>query len=208
MKIYSLFLFIVTTLFITPNVFADSPLTSTDFNTAYSHLNIIKLAKDADGKLSKELTDYLMDANNPIDVKMAIVNGLGWKISGQKNSLIFYEALEKYYGYEELYEFMEKGSAANLLTMAYLLAMDNYFNVKMAYDIARVAVVKNKNSYTANIIYGLIKAQTNLKDRENWCAVYNATDAVRKDKSLVMDMNESAKNIIFKYMDGYKRYCD
>ena len=208
MKTYSLFLFFVATLFIAPNIFADSPLTSTEFNSAYSHLNIVRLAKNADGLLTKELTDYLMDANNPIDVKMAVVNGLGWKISGQKNSLIFYQAIEKHYGYKEFNVFVEKGSAEDLLTMAYLLAMDNYFDVKMAHDIASIAVAKNKNSYTNNIIYGLIKAQINLVDRDNWCAVYSATDAVRKDKSLVMDMNENAKNIIFKYMDIYKEYCD
>lgn len=208
MKIYSLFLFIATTLFITPTVFADSPLTSTDFNIAYNHLKIVQLATDANGLLSKELTDYLIDTNHPIDVKMAVVNGLGWKMSGQRNSLIFYEALEKYYGYEELHVFMEKGSAEDLLTMAYLLAMDNYFDVKMAFEIASTAVVKNKKSYTANIIYGLIKAQINLDDQDNWCAVYKATDTVAEDRSLVMDMNGNARKIIFEYMDRYKEYCN
>ena len=69
-----------------------------------------------------------------------------------------------------------------------------------------VDVFKQTKSYTFNIIRGLIKAQV-LFDH-SWCSVWQATNDVRINKDLTIDMNAEAIRIIFEYMDLYKEDCN
>ncbi len=86
--------------------------------------------------------------------------------------------------------------------MAYLQALDNYFDVSQAIIFAEQALTKNPKSYTFNIICALIKAQ--LAFDSDWCKVYSLTNEVRLYESLFKDMDEEAIKIIFEYMDLYK----
>ncbi len=188
------------------NLIADSPLTSTNFSRAYQNENIIVNALKVNGKLSKELLNYLVDENNPIDVKMALINALGWDFNGQTNSQKFLKYLLKIKGYSSVSDFMKNGSSDDLLCLGYLRAMDNYFDVDEALSYVEIALSKNPTSYTYNIISGLIKAQQLLdKDR---CKLYNSMDIIRHNTSLDTDMREGAVNIIFEYIDLYKDSCD
>ncbi len=63
---------------------ADSPLTSTEIYKAYDKLPIIQLAGNSKGLLTEELIKYLADNGNPTDVKIALINRLGWDIKGKK----------------------------------------------------------------------------------------------------------------------------
>ena len=65
---------------------ADSPLTSTTFSTAYEQEDIIVVAKAAKSRITGPLLNYLVDASNPIEMKMAVINQLGWNFKGQKNA--------------------------------------------------------------------------------------------------------------------------
>lgn len=109
-------------------------------------------------------------------------------------------------GTREKDDLLKKADAAELLCLAYLQAMDNYFEVDEAIVYAETAVSKNPKSFTYNMICALIKAQQAMD--VDWCTVFNLTDRVRKDKSLQMDMNQEAINIIFEYMDLYKDDCN
>ena len=86
--------------------------------------------------------------------------------------------------------------------MAYLKALDDYFDVDEAIVYAKKATGKNKNSYTTNIICALIEAQKAMGS--DWSEVYNLTNNVRLNRSLNRDMKEEAVKIIFEYMDLYK----
>ena len=75
--------------------------------------------------------------------------------------------------------------------------------------MANKAVEKNKTSrqsYTFHIIRGLIKAQS-LFDSD-WCLLWKATNTVRTNQDLKMDMRKQAIAIIFDYMDLYKGDCE
>jgi hypothetical protein len=63
---------------------ADSPLTSTEIYKAYDKLPIILLAGNSKGLLIEELIKYLVEKDNPTDVKVALINRLGWDIKGKK----------------------------------------------------------------------------------------------------------------------------
>lgn len=192
------------------DVRADSPLTSTNISEAYKDLPIIIIASKSEGVLTVELIEYLLDKENPIDIKMALINELGWDIDGKNNAEIFLEHLKTNNYYDSEKDFLENGKGYELLSMAYLKALDDYFNVRKALAYAEKAIVRKPNSYTFNILKGIIEAQTFMGgpgQPRDWCKLYQATDIVRLNKALEIDMNTNAIKIIFDYMDSYQDYC-
>ena len=117
-------------LLISQNIFADSPLTSTAFSKAYKDSKIVQLASQAEGKLNKELMDYLIDKKNPIELKVALINELSWDFNGKNNSELLSEYLKKNKN-------INKASADILICYAYLKALDNYFEVDEAITYAQ-----------------------------------------------------------------------
>ena len=69
------------TLSIVPG-FADSPLTSTDFYRAYLDVPIVKKAADNPNKLTKEIMEYLYNDKNPLVIRIALINAVGWNFDG------------------------------------------------------------------------------------------------------------------------------
>ena len=62
--------------------FADSALTDTEFYKAYLDVPIVKAAADQPNVLSEEAKAYLFDEANPLDVKLALINAVGWEFKG------------------------------------------------------------------------------------------------------------------------------
>lgn len=185
------------------NLAADSPLTSTHFYKAYSDLEIVQKAEAGNGILSGEFLDFLMETHS-VDVKVAVINALGWDISGKNNARLLRSALSRKYGsYSSI---MQDGKADELICLAYLQALDDYFHVANAVTISGKALAKAPNSYTVRIIAALIKAQQAMDT--DWCQAYKLMDKVRQDTSLQQDMREEATAIIFNYMDSYAAYCE
>lgn len=206
MKIMKLksFLLSLTAIFVFGSAaFADSPLTSTDFHEAYAGTEAVE--KAAGGVLTADLADYLLDAKNPIDVKMAVINRLGWDFNGKKNAALFLQFAMTKNKYKDEKNFLKKAKADELLAYAYLKALDNYFDVKDAAVIAEQALKKNSSSRTFNIIAGLIRSQNAMDS--NWCEVYLITDRVRTDAKLKDDIKPEAVAKIYEYMDIYKDEC-
>lgn len=187
------------------NAFADSPLTSTPFWEAYQQEKIISTVQQSNGILTPELADFLISKKNKIDIKMAVINCISWNINGKENSSLFLNRLIEKNIYSNTEDFKLNGRADHMLCMAYLLAMDNYFDVKEALDWAERAKAKNPKSYTFAIIHGLILGQVQFDN--DWCLVYKATDSVRKNQNLNSDMKAEAIEIIFNYMDLYGGDC-
>lgn len=204
MKIKTIWLFGLILAF-SSMVWADSPLTSTEFSKAYSGEKIVVAASKTNGVLTEELMKYLVDSKKPIDVKMAVINQLGWKFEGKNNSQIFLDYILKKFKYSDIAEASEKAKADVILSMAYLKAMDNYFEVSEALEISRIAVSRNPKSRTFNLIAGLIQAQ-NVMER-SFCEVYQVTDGIRKNSDLKDDLKPEAISIIYEYMDIYRDDC-
>ncbi len=205
MKLKKLGLAICVLVFLSITAFADSPLTSTDFADAYSGEPIVIAASNTNGALTNELMDYLTDRKNPVALKMAVINKLGWNISGKNNSQVFMNYLMKKYRFDTAEKFPKKAKRDDLLVMAYLKALDNYFEVDDAVELAEKALKKNKKSRTYNLIVGLIRAQKAF--RGNWCEVFQITDRVRKNEKLKNDIKPEAVKIIYDYMDIYGDEC-
>ena len=188
---------------------ADSPLTSTNFFTVYEEYDVVNEALAAKGKLTNSLMIYLSDKAYPIDVKMAVVNALGWNFNGQKNYDKYINFVEMRLGLQRTDEaFMRKIDGDELLCLAYLKAMDNYFEVEEAKAISEAAVdhsIRTRNSYTFRLIDALIGAQMNMQG--NWCDMYLGVKKVQDDESLNYDFPWEAEKVVFDYMDLYKNDC-
>jgi hypothetical protein len=81
-------------------------------------------------------------------------------------------------------------------------ALDDYFHPSKALPYIEAAYKQNDQSFTAAIIYTLVRAQI-LMDSD-WCKMWEITHDVYNNKYLVGDLREGAKKIIRDYMILYK----
>jgi LPXTG-motif cell wall-anchored protein len=174
--------------------YADSPLTSTDFNRAYADIEIVTHAA-ASGIIDEEIAAYLMEESNPIDVKAAIINALSWGPDNKDNAQLYSLAV---YGItlEELR--VEELSGDQQFCIGYLLAMDNYFDVVQAQEYLKQAKANMPESFTVAMIYGLTQSMNLLTG--SW---EDHIKPLLEDSSLVMDMRPEAVDIITEYMILY-----
>jgi hypothetical protein len=184
---------------------ADSPLTSTSIYLGYTHESDIKKALD-DGKLTNEWKDYLISPKNYLDMKIAVINAIGTEDADSLKE--FFSYLLTKGEYKNFDDFLNKANGDMLVVTAYLMAVANYNDdndLKEALKIAAMGKDKLPKSYTANIVYALIKAQRAFGG--DWCEVYNTTNSVRNNKTLNQDMLSGSVKEIFDYMDLYKDNC-
>lgn len=189
-------------------MWADSPLTSTNFSRAYATHPMVEMAAalEPGDFLPTKLLDFLADNKSPIDERMAVVNSIGWAFEGHDGSGQLCDYLMKRYKVKTIDKLVKKLDAKTLCVYAYSRAMSNYFEVSEAARLAHEAVKKNKdNSFTVAFIAALIDAQIYLDS--DWCAVYNVVADVAHDGSLKLDMEQGAIDIVMEYINLYKEYC-
>lgn len=207
-------LFIASIAFSSSAVMADSSLTSTDFFAEYPEHNIVQqTAKDKVQQLTNEQAKFLTSEDFPLGARAALINAMGFKYEGLDNATRFLNYLQT--GNVEgdpanptsvtPEEQLAKASADEIALYAYMLAMDNYFEVNTALSWALSAASEKPDSLTIQMITALIRSQIEL-DR-NWCRAYTVVDNVRQNKNLTQDMKREAVEAIFKYIDGYKDEC-
>jgi hypothetical protein len=204
MKIKNL-LFCLFFLLLTNHSFADSPLTSTEFYKGYLDIAIIKEARKSDGNIPEKQLQFLTNSKNPIVIKLALINSLGWDTKGKSNAPKYLAYLLKKQPQLNYKNFYNKATADQLICYAYLKAMDDYFNVKSASVFARQAMRKAPTTYSIHLIGTLIQVQG--LNQNNWCSVYTKTNQVRTNKKLQLDMRLISTAAIFSYTHGYKEYC-
>lgn len=181
--------------------YADSPLTSTTFYEVYSDYEIVKKAKES-GVMNEEFANYLHSKNNPIDVKAALINALGWDFNGKYNAEI-YCSIVYYKNVKEMKNM--KLSGDELFCIGYMQVLDDYFHPEKGIPFLNKAVKKIKSSYTVAIINALAEAQKAMDD--DWCEVWKLIENVNSSENIEKDMREEAIEIIMDYMRGYKDYC-
>lgn len=204
MKIKNLLLYICF-FFLAQNSFADSPLTSTPFYKGYLDIAIIKTAAKSNGTITIQQLEYLTNTKNPIAIKLALINSLGWNTKGKYNASDYLEYLFEKQPQLNYKNFINKASAEELICYAYLKAMDNYFDVKSASLFARQAMCKAPTSYSIQLIGTLIQVQR--VNAKNWCSIYTKINHLKTNKKLKLDMRLISTTAIFSYTDVYKEYC-
>lgn len=187
-------------------LYADSPLTSTEFYLSYSEYpQVIDANEREDKTLTENDLQFLTDKTIPLGAKLALINALGFKQAGKHNEAKYLHRINP-----NITSYFDVAgdltSAEENIIFAYLSAMDDYFNVERTYNIAKSASQKEPQSLAIQIILGLIKAQIALDI--DWCEVYKAVDHARKLPNLNQDLKpEAVKQIFEGYIDVYKENC-
>jgi hypothetical protein len=204
-------LIIIISIFTINSVWADSPITYTDFYKAYTDVPMVQQALKSKGKISDVMMTYLAVDSNTLDVKLAVINAIGWSHKGITNSTGFlnYVVKTKKYKVEangKSISFKWYATPDELICYAYLRAMDNYFDVIDANEIAELALKKTPNSFSVNMIVRLIKAQgLNLLNED--CFGYAQFNTLKTNTQLQMDMRKEAEKYIFEYMNSIGENC-
>jgi hypothetical protein len=205
-----LFLSIIFTLTIN-SVFADSPLTSTDFYKAYTDVPLVQEASLSKGRITNEMMEYIDDDANPLDVKLAIINAIGWERKGLMVSKMYFMFVmnKKKYKTEFGGDFMAfkwYATRDELICYSYMKALDNYFVVTDAFEMAEEAVRKYPDSFAVNMIYNLIKSQ-GLTDFGEYCYASKLFLSLKDNPKLKMDMRKESMSYLFEYMISVGENC-
>lgn len=200
---------IVVIFYITSSAYADSPLTYTNFYKAYMDVPEVKKALESKGYLSQDLIIYIANDTNQLDVKLAIINAIGWNHKN-KNSytfLQFLHAKKKYSNeYSEYTSLDYYGSSHDQICYAYLRALDNYFDVTESYEMSEHALKKAPNSFAINMISKLIKSQALVSINEA-CYAGKLFNTLKDNSKLNMDMKNESLPYIFEYMNDMSKGC-
>ena len=192
-------------------VFADSPLTSTDFYKAYMNVPMVQEASLSKGRITNEMMKYIDDDANPLEVKLAIINAIGWEHKGimiSKMYFIFVMSKKKYitdFG-GEYSAFKWNATRDELICYSYMKALDNYFDVVDAFEMAGEAVRKYPDSFAVNMIYNLIKSQ-GLTAFGEYCYSSKLFLTLKDNPKLKMDMRKESLSYVFEYMEEIGKDC-
>ena len=182
---------------------ADSPLTSTHFSEAYSDHEMVQMANELmQNNIPTTLLNFLADKNQPVDVRLAVVNKLGWNFDGTTMGAQLGEYLMGRYNVKNETKLIKKLDAKTLAVYAYAKAMSNYFDVKDASELGHKALKKNKDkSFSVALISALIDAQAYMDS--DWSMIYKVVANVLHDGSLRLDMRQEAIDDIMEYINLY-----
>ena len=183
---------------------ADSPLTSTHFSDAYSDHPMVQMAcQEMQYDIPTTLLNFLADEKSPVDVRLAVVNKIGWNFDGTTMGQQLGEYLMGRNKVKNEKKLIKKLDAGTLAVYAYAKAMSNYFDVTAASEMGHQAVKKNKDkSFSVALISALIDAQVYLDT--DWSMIYSALANVLHDGSLKLDMRQEAIDSIMDYINLYK----
>ena len=185
---------------------ADSPLTSTHFADAYSDHPMVQMAsEEMQGDIPTSLLNFLADKKAPVDVRLAVINKLGWNFDGTSMGAQLGQYLMGRYKVKNEKKLVKKLDAKTLAVYAYAKAMSNYFDVAAASEMGHQAVKKNKDkSFSVAFISSLIDAQVYLDN--DWSMVHKVVANVLNDGSLRLDMRQEAIDSVMDYINLYKEY--
>lgn len=176
----------------TEKVYADSPLTSTNFCKAYFDIDIVEEAS-RHKNITEEMAQYLADENNPIDVKAALINALSWDIDGKNNTERYCRFI---YG-KSLKDIDVAGlSGHQQFCIGYLLAMDDIdFESKQSLEYLRMARSSMPDSLTAAVVAFIVESMCEVS--YDWQERYNA---ILADETLNGDMRQEGIQLISDYI--------
>ncbi len=183
---------------------ADSPLTSTHFADAYSDHEMVQMASELmQNDIPTTLLNFLADKHQPVDVRLAVINKIGWNFDGTSVGEQLGQYLMGRYKAQNEKKLVKKLDAGTMAVYAYAKAMSNYFDVKEASELGHKALKKNKSkSFSIALISALIDAQIYLDS--DWSMVYKVVADVLHDGSLHLDMRQEAIDNIMDYINLYQ----
>ena len=155
------------------------------------------------------MLEFLADKKSPVDVRLAIINKIGWFFAGSPIGGQLGDYLMGRYKVKTEEKLVKKLDAGTLAVYAYAQALSDYFEVDEASELGHLAVKKNNGrSLSVALISALIDAQVYLhtQNASGWSKIYPALANVLNDGSLKPDMRQEAIDSIMEYINLYEEY--
>jgi len=143
--------------------FADSPLTSTDFYQAY--LDVPVVADHVEAEMNEDIFNILHSDEYEVDVKVAIINAMGWTFEGQDNAAVYMYFYIDASGLDVVAP--DDMSGEEMLCLAYMVSMDDYFSMSpispggsgvfgmSGVELAEAAAERTPDDFTVRLISAL-----------------------------------------------------
>lgn len=182
-----------------------TPVTDIVFYTSYLEFKVVKKAEEK-GILDDEISEFLLDEKVALDLKAAVINALSWEILGKDNAGIFKEHLAKKYGKPSFRELnIQSLKPAELMCLAYIIAMDDYFNVENALVYITEARKKTRDNYTINLVFLIIKSQ--LEYTRNKCNIWKDFSEFKNRRNYWDPLLSEEQQKIDEYFSQFEKYC-
>lgn len=190
--------------FLIQPIYADSPLTSTPLYEAYLDIPEVKSA-NKNKKITFELAAYLASPSSGLDNKIAVINALSWGKNARDNVQLLASYLSLKYQTPLKKIDPESMDPEDLLVLAYMLALSDYFKPERSMKLIEMAQSRLSSSFTANLVLTLNRAQAMMDT--DFCGVYSVGQSLFEDRSLKRDLRPGAVDIVQKYLQLYKSDC-
>jgi hypothetical protein len=186
--------------------FSGTPVTDIVFYQSYLDFKIVEKAANT-GVLDEEISKYLLDEKIALDLKAAIINALSWEILGKNNAAFFKQQLAKKYSKAIFSDVnVYSLSPSDLMCLAYLIVMDDYFSAEKALFYITEAKKKTRDNYTINLVFLIIKAQVEYKN--NKCTIWQDYQRFLKSKNSWDPILPEEQSKIETYFIQFEKFCE
>jgi len=185
---------------------ASNPVTLTDFHNIYNYLDEVQHVIEH-GLIDGRVVAFLVDENNPIDQKAAIMNALVLNNKTQSNALTLRQYLARKHNDNWQALDLKNLSGDELFCLGYLTILDEEGNSSNGLPILELATQKNPGSYTINLFYALAMAENSIR-LGNACEGWKTCNLVKTNTNLNNDLNAGISNLIFDVMESYNEGCE
>lgn len=182
-----------------------SPLEAIRIECFYKDHPMVQLSLQSQGKITSEISDFLVNSSEDINHKLAIINALGMKVSSHSNTDTLNRAICKAYQVQSLYQLTNTKSNIELMAaFAYLMAMESSFDVQKAHDLAQRARRLQPDNQAVEFVYALLSAQ--LAFETDYCDLFKSFQKL--SKKAIPNLNPEVLKMSIDYADLYKSYCE
>lgn len=185
---------------------AANPVTLTKFYQHYSQLQPVQEI-ESHGVLTGRVASFLMDDNNPIDEKAAVVNA--FTANNEKNiaALTYKQFVARKYKGDFNNLDLNQLNGEELFILGYLTLMDDKGDPENALPILEMADQKLTNSLTVNTILALARAQQSISHR-NECEAWQTINRVISGQGMNNDLDQQVVETIASETENLKSACD
>lgn len=182
-----------------------SPLEAIRIESFYKDHPMVQQSLQSHGKITAEISDFLINSSEDINHKLAIINALGMKVSSHANTDTLNVAICKEYQIQSVYQLSNTRANAELMaSYAYLMAMESSFDVQKAHDLAQRARRLQPDNQTIEFVYALLNAQ--MAFGTDYCDLFNSFQKI--SKKAIPNLNPDVLKLAMDYADLYKSYCE
>lgn len=189
------------------------PLSAINFHEAYLDVPLVKNASENPGTLSEDAMAYLFDENNPLDVKLAIINAIGYDPDKRLSIIVDYQNYcasnldKKKFNHPEnqivtRQDLLSYANPDQMAIFVYLTALADHFSIMPAYELAESAMQNPVSKQSFMLPMAFVWAQLKL-DMGQWNEIYPTMEYLFLGAEQ-KDMRPEAVKIIMDYINKYK----